>query len=59
VSNSEVSGAFTEGGSEIADTVAAGKGIGAARAGIFGQPGTAMLAQANLSADMVLSLLQD
>jgi hypothetical protein len=57
--SSQVTGSFTGPASEIVDAAAAGKGVQTARAGIFGQPGIAMLAQANLSPEMVLSLLQD
>jgi Bacterial flagellin C-terminal helical region len=57
--DSQINRIFASAGSEIEDSDAAHESTQAARTGILGQPGTAMLAQANLSPEMVLKLLQE
>jgi flagellin-like hook-associated protein FlgL len=55
----QVDGTLGEGGLDIADGNAASQSSKLARSGFLAQPATAMLAQANFSPDMVMSLLQE
>lgn len=57
--NSAVNRAFAAAGSEIQDTAAARESAQLARSGILHQSVTSMQAQANLSPETVLSLLQE
>jgi Bacterial flagellin C-terminal helical region len=57
--DSQINRIFASAGSEIQDGDAAHESAQTARSGILGQPGTAMMAQANLSPEMVLKLLQE
>jgi len=56
--DSQVARIFANAGSDIEDSDAALESTQLARAGILQQPATAMLAQANLSPETVLNLLQ-
>jgi len=58
VLDSQVSRIFASGGSEIMGSEAAGMCVQQAKAGIHNNPAAAMLAQANLSPEMVMNLLQ-
>lgn len=57
--DSQINRIFASAGSEIQDGDGAHESTQLARSGVLGQPATAMLAQANLSSDMVLKLLQE
>ncbi len=57
--DSQINRIFASVDSEIQDSDAAHESAQTARTGMLGQPATAMLAQANLSPDVVLNLLQE